>query len=86
MNKSTKDSAGTDVRNYNEKELAKQFKAQEKSENKRAKKEAKAARKGKKGQSDYTRLYRSRVTKWWRRDQNPKIGKYNKWKKDGLGH
>jgi hypothetical protein len=74
----------THMHQYNEKELAKQLKKEDKIAQKKAKKEDKEARKGKKGQADYTRLYRSRVTKWWRKDQNPKIGKYFKRQTDSV--
>ena len=70
------------MHNYNEKELAKQLKKDDKKAKKELNSSERKARKGKKGQADYTRLYRSRVTKWWRRDQNPKTGKYYKRKKE----
>lgn len=74
----------THMHQYNEKELEKQLKKEDKAAQKKAKKEDKAARKGKKGQADYTRLYRSRVTKWWKKDQNPKVGKYFKRQTDSV--
>jgi hypothetical protein len=72
----------THMHQYNEKELARQLKKEDKAKAKAQKKEDKLARKGKKGQSDHTRLYRSRITKWWKRDQNPKVGKYFKRQSD----
>ncbi len=74
----------TEMHQYNEKELAKQLKKEDKANAKKLKAEEKLARKGKKGQADYTRLYRSRITKWWRKDQNPKIGKYFKREKESI--
>lgn len=69
---------------YSEKQIAKEVKKQAKADKKRERKEQRERRRGKKGESDFTKLYRSRVTKWWRRDQNPKTGKYFKRKKDSI--
>ena len=66
----------THMHQFNEKELAKQLKKEDKANEKKQRKENRIARKGKKRQSDHTRLYRSRITKSWKKDQNPKIGKY----------
>lgn len=78
------DSSG--VRTFNEKDVAKELKKQERKERKERRKAERKARRGKKGQADYTRIYRSRITKWWRRDQNPKTGKYFKGKGDSKGN
>lgn len=69
---------------YTEKQIAKDIKRQEKADKRRERKNQRERRRGKKGESDFTKLYRSRITKWWRRDQNPKTGKYFKRKTDSI--
>lgn len=61
-----------------EKVLARQVRKEDRATRKIERKKERAARKKKKVESDFTKLYRSRVTKWWRRNQNPKTGKYFK--------
>ena len=70
------------VHAYNEKDLEKQLKKEDQAAKKAERKEERRARRNKKGESDFTKLYRSRVTKWWRRNQNPKTGKYWRRKKN----
>lgn len=67
-----------DKTELDEKQLAKEVKKEDRAAKKVERKKERVARKKKRGETDFTKLYRSRVTKWWRRNQYPKTGKYFK--------